>query len=737
MPNIEQLQDPIDRYASQIYSADGKLLGTWSQKENRVHVEYDSIAPCVIEALVATEDERFYDHSGIDAKALMRAIVKRGLLRQKSAGGGSTITQQLAKQLYSDASSNSLERLLQKPIEWVIAVELERAFTKEEILTLYLNEFDFLHNAVGIKSAADTYFRKSAHDLTIPEAATLVGMCKNPSYFNPISHPQRCKERRNVVLAQMHKVGYITEAEYNTYKEDTLDVSRFHRIDHKEGIAPYLREHLRTIMSADKPSRSNYYSRQKYYEDSLAWENDPLYGWCNKNRKPDGSPYNLGSDGLKIYTTVDSRMQRYAEEAAIEHVGGYLQPNFNSGRRSNAYFPFSSQKNLNTAMRQTERYQAMKRNGYSDSEIQSAFKTKCEMQVFTYSGMRDTLMTPLDSLRHYKSFLRAGLMSIDPATGFVKAYVGGTNYALAQYDMCMQGRRQVGSTMKPFVYSLAMEDGRRPDDVVVNAQHTYPTPNGQSWTPRNGSRARYGEEVTLKWGLSQSNNWVTAEVMYAVDPTGTRLRELLWSFGIANREIYPSLSLCLGTCDITVAEMASSYTAFVNEGMQAYPILVSRIEDSRGKVLATFTPRMHQVLSAETSYNMVDMLQAVINTGTGQRLRSTYGLNGDIAGKTGTTQQNADGWFVGFVPRLVTSCWVGGDDRDIHFSSTAVGQGASMALPIWAIYMKKVYRDPELGYRQDERFKANPAIPVQSDSTLINAALPPDEDIVTDEEIYD
>lgn len=747
MPNMEQLQDPIDRYATQIYTADGKLIGTWSQKENRVHVGYDSISPYMVKALIATEDERFYEHSGVDVKALMRAIVKRGILRQKSAGGGSTITQQLAKQLYSEASTNSFERLMQKPIEWVIAVELERYFTKEEIITLYLNEFDFLHNAVGIKSAADTYFRKSPRDLTIPEAATLVGMCKNPAYFNPISHTERCKERRNVVLGQMRKAGYITEAEYNMYCNEPLDISRFHRMDHKEGMAPYLRMHLRKIMNAKKPNRSNYASwqKQQYYADSLAWENDPLYGWCNKNFKPDGSTYKLGEDGLKVYTTIDSRMQRYAEEAAMEHVAGYLQPNFNSGKkRGNNCFPYNSSigeaqanKLLRAAMRQSERYNTMKSAGFTDSEIEKAFHTPIKMQVFTYAGAKDTTITPLDSIRYYKSFLRTGMMSIEPATGFVKAYVGGLNYEAFQYDMCMQGRRQVGSTMKPFVYSLAMEDGRRPDDMVVNAQRTYPVPGSASWTPRNGSRARYGEEVTLKWGLSQSNNWVTAEVMYSVDPTGSRLRELLWSFGIANRDIHASLSLCLGTCDITVAEMASAYTAFANEGMQAYPILVSRIEDSNGKVIANFTPRLHQVISTETSYNMIDMLRGVIDSGTGQRLRSRYGFKGEIAGKTGTTNMNADGWFIGFVPRLITACWVGGEERDIHFSSTAFGQGASMALPIWALYMQKVYRNRELGYRQDEKFGTYHDEEIEREATVIESTLPEDEEPEIDETIGD
>lgn len=746
MPDIEEIQSPINRYASQILSSDGQMLGTWSRSENRVFVSYDSISPYVIKALVATEDARFYEHSGIDFRALFRAVIKRGILRQKSAGGGSTITQQLAKQLYSDVASNSLERALQKPIEWVIAVELERQFTKDEIITLYLNYFDFLHNAVGIKTAANVYFRKSPHDLSLTEAATLVGMCKNPSYYNPIANNERCRLRRNTVLDQMRKEGYLTEAECNSYREEPLDMSRFHRADHKEGLATYLREHLRRIISAPKPERSKYASWQgaQFYADSLAWENDPLYGWIHKNHKPDGSSYDLYTDGLKFYTTIDSRMQRYAEDAVYAHVAQYLQPIFNSRKKTDPTFPYTAdlgqeqvRRILDRAMRQSERWRVMKNDGYSEDEIRRAFNTKTEMTIFSYNGNRDTTMTPLDSIRYYKSFLRSGMMSIEPQTGHVKAYVGGINYAAFQYDMCMQGRRQVGSTMKPFVYSLAMEDGRKPTDLASNAQHTYQVyGTDQTWTPRNGSKARYGEMVTLKWGLSQSNNWVTAEVMNAVDPSGRRLRELLWNFGVANPDIHPSISLCLGTCDITVAELASAYTAFVNEGLQAAPLLVSKIEDSNGKVISTFEPRIHQVLSEETSYNMIDMLQGVVESGTGSRLRYKYGFTAQIAGKTGTTNRNSDGWFVGFVPRLVTACWVGGDDRDIHFNSTSMGQGATVALPIWAQYMRKVYQDPSLGYSQSEKFKLS-ADTTEVPVYMIPSTAPEDEEPEIDETIGD
>lgn len=716
MPPLDELQSPISKYASQVITADGKVLGTYSRNENRVFVDHDSISPHMFSALIATEDVRFLEHSGIDARALGRAVIKRGLLRHKEAGGGSTITQQLAKQLYSSTAQSTAERLLQKPIEWVIAVELERHYTKDEILTLYLNYFDFLHNAVGIKTAAAVYFSKLPRELSVTEAATLVGMCKNPSYFNPVREPERCRARRNTVLEQMEKAGFLTVAELDSLKMEPLAL-KFHRIDHKEGQAAYLREYLRRIMTAKRPNRADYREWQdgQYYSDSLAWETDPLYGWCNKNFKKDGTPYDIYTDGLKIFTAIDSRMQRYAEEAVRGHVGLYLQQQFEKEKKGTAHFPYSSKLStsevnrlLHKAMRQTDRYRAMKQAGCSEEEIEAAFRHPVAMSVFTYSGEKDVTMSPLDSIRYYKSFLRAGVVSIDPATGFVKAYVGGPNYTHFQYDMAMVGRRQIGSTMKPFVYTMAMEDGYTPQTTLPNVQRSY-----GGWMPRNGSKARYGQMVPLRWGLSQSNNWVTAALMYQIDPHGTRLVDYLHRFGVANNAIYPSMPLCLGACEITVGEMASAYTAFVNKGIRCAPLLVQRIEDAAGNVIAEFTPRVNEVISEETSYKMLDILQAVVDEGTGRRLRFRYNLTAQIAGKTGTTNDNSDGWFMGCVPRLVTACWVGGEERDIRFNSMALGQGASSALPIWAYYMKKVYANPALGYRQDEKFaipKLTPAL---------------------------
>lgn len=706
MPDLEDLQNPISRYASQIYSVDGKILGTYNMnRENRVHVDYDGISPYLVQALVATEDERFYDHSGIDFIALTRAVVKRGILGQKSAGGGSTITQQLAKQLYSATAKSTLERLLQKPIEWVIAVKLERFYTKEEIITMYLNYFDFLHNAVGIKTAADVYFDKDPKNLTLTESATLIGLCKNPSYFNPVRYPERCTDRRNVVLGQMLKAGYLTNEEYQKAHDEPLALN-FHRVDHKDGIATYFREFLRQYIMAQKPTLEDYpsWNRVQFTIDSLAWETDPLYGWCNKNHKKNGEPYNVYTDGLKIFTTIDSRMQKYAEEAVLKHVGNYLQPAFTKENRTKPNAPFTNALTaaevkgiLNRSIRQSERYRAMKEQGATESEIQKAFRTPVEMSVFTYHGDVDTVMTPLDSIRYIKSFLRSGFVSMDPHNGAVKAYVGGVDFTHFTYDMATQGRRQVGSTIKPFLYALSMSNGMSPCDVAPNVQRSY-----GNWTPRNGSRSRYGQMVTLKWGLAQSNNWISAYLMSRINPQD--FLRILRDFGINTYGVYPSIVLCLGPNEASVCEMVSAYTTFANHGIHCSPMFVSKIEDNEGNVIATFQPRMNEVISEESAYKMLEMLKAVMDGGTGSRMRYKYKVECDMGGKTGTTNRNADAWFMGFTPSLVSGCWVGGEDRDIHFDSTRMGQGANMALPIWAYYMKKVFADRSLGYDPNEKF---------------------------------
>ena len=710
MPGLDDLQNPINRSASQIYSSDGLVMGTYNfDRENRICVSYNNLSPYLVRALVSTEDERFYMHSGIDFKALGRAIIKRGILGRENAGGGSTITQQLAKQLYSEKAHSKLERLLQKPIEWVIAIKLERYYTKEEIIAHYLNYFDFLHNAVGIKTAAKTYFNKEPSQLSLVESATLVGLCKNPSLYNPVRYPDRSRERRNVVLSQMLKAGHLTQQEYEEACNEPLKLD-FHRTDHKDGTAPYFREFLRQYMMAKKPDKSTYpsWKKNQYVIDSIAWVTDPLYGWCNKNVKKGGGNYNVYTDGLKIYTTIDSRMQRYAEEAVYQHVAKYLQPQFFAANKSKKNAPFTSDISqaqinsiMNRAIKLSDRYRAMKAYGASDLEIEHAFNTKTKMSVFTYRGEKDTTMTPMDSIRYYKSFLRSGFMSMDPVNGQVKAYVGGLDFTHFMYDMVTEGRRQVGSTIKPYLYSLAMENGFSPCDLAPNVQRTYMVA-GKPWTPRNGSRSRYGAMVTLKWGLAQSNNWISAYLMSRLNPQ--QFVQMLHDYGINNPDIHPSMSLCLGPCEVSVAEMVSAYTTFVNHGIRVAPMFVTKIEDSDGATIAQFQPRMNEVISAESAYKMLVLLQEVVNNGTAHRLRFRYNLENEMGGKTGTTNNNSDAWFMGITPQLVTGCWVGGEDRDIHFNSTAMGQGATMALPIFAIYIKKVFADRSLGYNPDAKF---------------------------------
>ena len=622
-----------------------------------------------------------------------------------------------------------MERLFQKPIEWVIAVKLERYYTKEEILTMYLNKFDFLNNAVGVKTAAYTYFGCNPNELKIEEAATLVGMCKNPALYNPVRFNERSRGRRNVVLDQMRKADYITSEECDSLQALPLKLT-YHRVDHKEGLATYFREYLRKVLTAKKPSRGDYRSwqMQQYYEDSLDWETNPLYGWCDKNTKNDGTKYNLYTDGLKIYTTIDSRMQQYAEEAVEEHLKE-LQGHFFQEKRGRKTAPFSSRISqqqvdeiMTRAVRQSDRYHNMRNSGMSESEIMKAFNTPEEMSVFSWNGERDTIMTPMDSIRYYKYFLRAGFMSMDPHSGHVKAYVGGPNFHYFQYDMAMVGRRQIGSTVKPYLYTLAMENGFSPCDEVRHVSYTLMDENGQPWTPRNANSKRYGEMVTVKWGLANSDNWITAYLMSKLNPYA--LKRLIQSFGVRNRDIQPTVSLCLGPCDVSVGEMVSAYTAFPNKGIRVAPMFVTRIEDNAGNVLATFNPDMEEVISATSAYKMLVMLRAVVNEGTAGRVRR-LGVKADMGAKTGTSNNNSDGWFIGFTPTLVSGSWVGGEDRDIHFDSMFYGQGASMALPIWTKYMVKVYADKSLGYDEKATFQLPPGFDPCNDNGAANDSIAP------------
>ncbi len=710
MPEIDQLKNPQDKFATTIYSADGVEMGRYFRNTgNRVYADYDEISQHVIDALISTEDSRFMEHSGIDGKALFRVLFKTLLMQNKNAGGGSTITQQLAKQLYSPESQGLLSRALQKPIEWMIAVKLERQYSKEEILKMYLNQFDFLYNAVGIKSAAQVYFGKDASDLTVEEAALLIGMVKNPSYYNPRRHPERTTARRNVVLEQMYKNDKLTKAQYDSLCALPLKLD-YHPADHKDGLAPYFREELRRFLLAKKPDINKYpsWDKQKFVDDSILWENNTLYGWVEKNPKPDGSKWDIYNDGLKIYTTIDSRMQQYAEEAVTEHMAD-LQKRFFNEKKNSANAPYSSTLDakthetlINNAIRQSERRRVAKANGKTDEGIIAEFNTPYEMTVFSYDGPIDTVMTPRDSILYTKHFLRTGFLSMDPRNGYVKAYVGGPNFKFFQYDMVSTGRRQVGSTIKPFLYTLAMEEGLTPCTKFLNTQPTLLDQNGRPWSPRNAGTARIGEMVDLRWALTNSNNWISARVMDVVKPHN--LVRLMHNMGITNQ--LPSvISLCLGPAEISIKEMVTAYSAYANYGMKTNPLFVTSIADSNGTVISTFSEPSEEVISETAYYRMLSMLLNVVDGGTGNRLRrAPFNITAQMGGKTGTTNDNSDGWFMGFTPELVSGVWVGGEERPIHFNTMANGQGASMALPIYGKYMTSVYADPTLNYSQDTRF---------------------------------
>lgn len=720
MPPVEGLLNPEDRFASRLFTSDGVEMGRFYQsRNNRVYADYSEISPNVINALIATEDERFMQHSGIDIMALSRVLFKTILLRQKNAGGGSTITQQLAKQLYSPESDGLMDRFIQKPVEWAIAVKLERYYTKEEIIKMYLNQFDFLNNAVGIKTAAHVYFNTTPDSLKIEQAAMLVGMAKNPSLYNPVRADRKdaAVGRRNVVLQQMLKADLITEAECDSLCALPLDV-KFTKVDHKDGIAPYFREAVRLMMQAKEPRRGDYpdWDQQRFVDDSIQWATNPLYGWVEKNPKPDGTKYNIYTDGLRIYTSIDSRMQKYAEEAVIDHLKNTLQPQFDREKGSRGPYTTNSaelgqltpRKLIDRAIRQSERYRVLKNAGMSDAEIMEEFDKPVDMTVFSYDGGQvQKTMSPRDSVVYQKMFLRAGFMSMDPLTGQVKAYVGGPNFHFFQYDMAGVGRRQIGSTVKPFLYTYAFEEGFTPCDMFLNAQPSITLPTGEVWAPRNTGHARIGEMVDLYWALTNSNNWISARLMSELSPS--TLARTMHTFGITNH-LDPVVSLCLGPCDVSVREMVTAYTAFSNKGLRVDPIYVTKITDNNGNVISEFTPQYTEVMSQKAYFKMVNILQNVINSGTGSRLRrAPYNITAVMGGKTGTTNYNADGWFMGFTPNLVSGVWVGGDERYIHFNRMAQGQGAAMALPIYGLYMKKVYADKSLPYSQTLQFPEPPA----------------------------
>ena len=698
MPTFEELENPNNRFASEVYFADGPIMNRYFEKENRKYIEYREIPQSVIDALIATEDVRFYDHSGVDVRGLFR--VAKGLLTANtSAGGGSTISQQLAKMLFPRESDlNVFELVIRKFREWVIAVRLEKSYTKEEILTMYLNKYDFLNLAVGISSAADIYFQVPLDSLKVEQAAMLVGMAKNSSYYNPVRRPELTLNRRNVVLSQMYKYDKITREECDSLKQLPLGLN-FKRVDHKEGLATYFREYLRLFMTANKPDRKRYRDLSQFRLDSVAWKTNPLYGWCKKNVKVDGSHYDLYSDGLKIYTTLDSRMQKYAEEAVREHLSQDLQPLFDKEKVKKHRPPFSNdmtpaeiEEVLDRSIRQSERYRVLSKQGMSFKEIRKTFDQPLKMQVFTWNGIRDTVMTPLDSIKHYKSFFRSGFMVMQPQTGYIKAYVGGPDYRYFMYDMVSAGKRQVGSTIKPILYTLAMQEGLGPCDKVPNIPQTFILPTGEPWSARGGTK-RQGEMVTLRWGLANSENNISAWVLKQFTPEA--VAQMAHKMGITSF-IDPVPSVFLGTAEITVKEMVAAYSIFANKGVYNSPLPVYRIEDKYGNVLQEFRPESREVITENTAYLMCNLLEGVVTGGTGVRLRYKYKLMNPMGGKTGTTQKHADGWFMGVTPDLVGGVWVGAEDRSIHFQNLANGQGASMALPIWAKFLLKAYADPRL-----------------------------------------
>lgn len=713
MPTFEDLENPESLFASEVISDDGIVMGKFF-KENRSFVKYEEFNPMLVKALVATEDVRFYKHSGIDARGLVR-VVKGIVTGDSNSGGGSTISQQLAKMLFPrDNLSNKLELVLRKFKEWVIAVKIEKSYTKEEILTMYLNKYDFLNLAVGVKSAAAIYFNTTPDSLSLPQAAMLVGMAKNSSLYNPVRRPELTIQRRNVVLAQMEKYGYISKTECDAAQAEPLNLD-FHREDFKTGLAPYFREYLRQTMNATKPDRADYrgWQMQKFREDSTEWETNPLYGWCHKNKKADGGSYNLYRDGLKIVTTIDSRMQQYAEDAVLTHLRKNLQPSFNKHIKYLKNKPFSNDLSAETvngildqAIKQTERYRLAKLAGKSWDEIKHIFNTPAEMTVFSYKGERDTTMTPLDSIKYYYSILRSSFMSMEVKTGYVKAYVGGPDYSHFMYDMVKGGKRQVGSTVKPFLYTLAMQNGMSPCSKVPNVKQQFILPDGKIWEAKNSSKTKFDDKmVTLKWGLAHSINQVSAWVMKQYNPQS--VVDIMKKMGVYS-PIDPVPSMFLGTSDVTLYEMVGAYGTFANKGVFTRPIFVTRIEDRHGNVISTFKAERHDAIDEQTAYLMVELMRGVVDAGSGGRLRwrpEYGGFKGPIAAKTGTTQNHSDGWFIGVTPQLVNGIWTGGELRSIHFNDLQSGQGASMALPVWGYFMKKVYADRSLPYSDMSEFE--------------------------------
>lgn len=723
IPSFSVLEDPKNNLATEVISEDGAVLSTF-HIENRSYVQYDELPPCLLDALLATEDVRFYRHSGIDFRSLARVGVKTLLLgRRSSGGGGSTITQQLAKSLFprdttrfTFPGADKAHLVTLKFKEWITAVKLERNYTKEEIVTMYLNTVFFGSNAFGIRTAAFTFFGKHPSQLTTEEAAVLVGMVNKPTRYNPARNYEASLTRRNHVISQMEKYHYIKEAVRDSLMALPITLS-YSAQDHNSGLAPYFRDMLRRVMGAKEPQRSRYAFAADYTADSLRWATDPLYGWLEKNPKPDGSLYNLDVDGLKIYTTINAKMQLYAEQAVEEHLSKALQPALTKELKYRNVRPFANDTPkavvdmlMNQAIRWSDRYRSMKAAGASEAEIKKAFDTPVKMRVFSWEAKatgygRDTTMTPRDSIVYYKSFLRSAFMAMEPETGHVKAYVGGPNYRYFKYDNASQAKRQVGSTIKPYLYTLAMQEGYSPCDKVVNVPQTFIV-GDTTWTPESTDKPEYiGRTVTLKWGLTKSSNNISAYLMKQFGPNA--MVQMCRKLGI-HSHLDPVVSLCLGPADLRLTEMVGAYNTFPSQGVHIEPLFVTRIEDKSGNLLASFIPAKREAISDQTAYLMINLMQGVVNEGTAARIRSLYMPQGQVAGKTGTTNDQSDGWFMGVIPKLTAGVWVGAEDRQVHFSTLAMGGGSNMALPIWGLFMKRVMADPSLGYSITDEFAAPP-----------------------------
>ena len=714
LPTFEELENPKSNLATEIYSDDGEMIGSFFI-QNRSYVDYNELSPALVAALISTEDMRFYSHSGIDFISLARVAVKTLALGNRRQGGGSTITQQLAKNLYprdtavyNNPISKGSKLVISKLKEWITAVMLEYNYTKEEIITMYLNTVPYGSNAYGIKSAARTFFNKLPSELNVQEAAMLVGVVNAPTRYSPRSNPDRALARRNTVISRMREKGYLTRAQRDSIQALPIELD-FRPISHNAGTGTYFREMLRMVMTSGKPSRESFgpgaAGDWDYRQAVEQWESNPLYGWCDKNVKANGQPYDLYRDGLKIYTTVNATMQRYAEQAVWEQMGETVQPMMDrvTKARGSVFSDISKDEReaiMRRAKKNSDRYRQMKRAGATDAEIDKAFATPVPMRVFSYKGDRDTVMSPDDSLMYYKKFLRASFMAVDPSNGYVKAYVGGTSYRYFKYDMAKQGRRQVGSTIKPFVYTFAIEQlDLTPCTQVPNLPVTIETDN-EPWSPREASKVVYdGEWKPLRWGLANSRNNYSAWIMkQARQPQA--VADFIHKFGIRSY-IDPVYALCLGTSDFSLFELVGAYGTFANRGVHVDPIFVTRIEDRHGNVLANFTSPSQDAISEQSAYTMLGMLKRVVNAGTAGRIRA-LGLKADMGGKTGTSQKNSDAWFVGVTPKLVAGAWVGGEDRSIHLSSG--GEGSRIALPIVANFMKKVYGDSKLGITEKDQF---------------------------------